>query len=337
MVAALAALVVSYVAMGSGGPVAAAPPDVFVFGRGTDDAIWYRARQDGAWRPWQSIGGIAAEAPAAVAYPDGGVGVFVRGRDGALWQNESLDGVSWRGWTSLGGQASGTAVAARDRFGPPGASDVYLVTRGADRRAWIRRFGSDTATWTAWAGPFGDPADGAFVAAPAGISAVAYSVGRDGEVDGLDIAPDGSSAAPFPVFGPVGALRLGLMRDLLAARGANGELVVHSDAEGTQSMGGQLVGGPAAGRNDDELIYVMGTDRAVWTAGCCGQGWRSLGGSVLEAPGAVEAPGGDVLAARGYDASLWVRTSAAPSGQLGPWTPLGGVLKDVPVVVTMLV
>jgi hypothetical protein len=85
--------------------------DVFV--QGTDGALWHRVNNGvwpGAWSGWQSIGGKCTSSPAVLASPTSVVAeykyvkVFVRGTDGALWQNTYANGNNqWSGWTSIGG------------------------------------------------------------------------------------------------------------------------------------------------------------------------------------------------------------------------------------------
>ena len=83
--------------------------DVFV--QGTDGALYHRVNNGvwpGAWSGWQSLGGKLTSSPAALASPTSMVAkyvkVFVRGTDGALWQNTYANGNNqWSGWTSIGG------------------------------------------------------------------------------------------------------------------------------------------------------------------------------------------------------------------------------------------
>jgi hypothetical protein len=112
-----------------------------VFGRGLDDSLvhkWF----DGAWRGWETLGGVLTSNPAAVSWGPGRIDVFARGTDGALW-HRWFDG-SWSGWESLGGYL--TAAPDATPHGP-GRLDVFV--RGVDGALYQKSW--DGAQWTPWA------------------------------------------------------------------------------------------------------------------------------------------------------------------------------------------
>ena len=123
------------------GPAAIAfgPPTntSYVFVRGTDDAIWYRASTGGGpWSAWASLGGKALGAPAASSgvpthYNATGPVVWVRGVDGALWQLSYPGGP----WQSLGGRLASDPAASP--FG--GAATLGLAV--------VAALGTDHAVW----------------------------------------------------------------------------------------------------------------------------------------------------------------------------------------------
>ena len=58
--------------------------------------LWTRRFASGAWQPWTSVGWVVASPVASVSAGAGGLDLYARGPDGALW--------------TLGWPASGTPV-----------------------------------------------------------------------------------------------------------------------------------------------------------------------------------------------------------------------------------
>jgi hypothetical protein len=113
-------------------PTAAADSTgVYVFVRGTDDAIWYR-KFDGSWGPWQLINGNCTGHPFAVADANGPY-VFVRGGDGRPWCNRLVNG-TWTGFQLLNGTTNASPTAVADSTG------VYAFIRGDDNALWYGRY-----------------------------------------------------------------------------------------------------------------------------------------------------------------------------------------------------
>ena len=92
-----------------GGPAIAVAPaglltpgtPLVVFGRGTDNALWWRHMTLSGWTAWQSLGGIITSSPAAATAMTnqfGQLNVFARGLDGALWYRVLTAG-GWQPWT----------------------------------------------------------------------------------------------------------------------------------------------------------------------------------------------------------------------------------------------
>ena len=102
----------------SGGPaVAQTASGLAVFGRGTNNALWWTHQVTGGkWSSWQSLGGIITSKPGA-AGPTAGSGpviVLARGTDSALWYRMQGSG-GWTAWRSFGGRLlAGTGPAAAD-------------------------------------------------------------------------------------------------------------------------------------------------------------------------------------------------------------------------------
>ena len=74
-------------------------------------------------------GGLASKI-AVGRNTDGGLEVFVRGTDLALWHNRQ-NGSQWSGWWSLGGQLPGNVVVGHNNSGRP-----VVFVRGTDNALW---------------------------------------------------------------------------------------------------------------------------------------------------------------------------------------------------------
>ena len=104
--------------------------------RGTDNQLWHRWYDGGAWRGWEALGrppGGLTSGPDLAAWTSGRLDVFGRAGDNALW-HAWYDG-TWRGWESLsGGLAGDPGVTA------PSFSRLAVVVPGTDGNAWYRVF-----------------------------------------------------------------------------------------------------------------------------------------------------------------------------------------------------
>ena len=147
-----------------GGPSAAwVPPGqmfpagaVAVFGRGTDNQLWWKYQTASGWSPWASLGGRLTSAPAAAAMPtyggsSGEVLVYVRGADGALWERtmhpHGTPRWIWEGWQGPYGRllpGTGPAVAAGPFF--------FVAVTGTDRAVWLLPLLGGQPTWRSLGG-----------------------------------------------------------------------------------------------------------------------------------------------------------------------------------------
>jgi len=124
-----------------GGPSAITAETVqeFVFGRGTDHALWWASQfKDGSWSNWTSLGGNLESKPGAVCRgpSDQDYSVFVRGTNAAVWELDHTT-AGWGAWHSIGGrllEGTGPAAAVSN-----GATFVLVV--GTDKQLYIQRLG----------------------------------------------------------------------------------------------------------------------------------------------------------------------------------------------------
>ena len=125
-----------------GGPaLAVAPAEVLgpdsalvVFGRGTDNALWWRHQTATGWAPWRSLGGKLTSKPgAAVSMTNefGALNVFVRGADGYMWYRAWRATGDWGAWrTAIGSSLKRITLLAGTG---PGASAGEVAFARTDR------------------------------------------------------------------------------------------------------------------------------------------------------------------------------------------------------------
>ena len=108
-------------------------PELALFGRGTDSAVWWRHHTATGWTGWQSLGGQVASSPAATVSMTGQFGalnVFAAGPGGGIWYRVWTRG-GWRPWTTLGGER------ALRGTGPGGGSDAAFALAGIEQHVWM--------------------------------------------------------------------------------------------------------------------------------------------------------------------------------------------------------
>jgi len=106
-------------------------------------ALWNTSIAPSGNGTWNPLGGVCTSSPAATSRNDGGMTVFVRGNDSAVWFRDYVGG-SWGKWTSIGGQIpAGTGPAACSW----GASRLDVFARGTDGALWHKAL-----TGTSWSG-----------------------------------------------------------------------------------------------------------------------------------------------------------------------------------------
>jgi hypothetical protein len=158
-----------------------------VFARGSDGQIYHRwqTTPNGNWSGgWQSIGappGGALSDPDATLNQPGGLVVFARGADGAIWHcwQGQMNG-NWSGWASLGSIATSGPGATLYRDGRR-----VVFVRGTDNTIWHRWQTTPNGNWSGWesigAPPGGATSDpDATLNQPGGL--VAFTRGADGAI-----------------------------------------------------------------------------------------------------------------------------------------------------------
>jgi len=157
---------------------------VAVFGRGTDNALWWRHQTSVGWSPWASLGGRLTSKPAATATPylsgpgDNSVFVVARGTDGAVWLRALQPAgtplrLTWGPWGSVDGRVlPGTAPAVALTVG------ILVAAAGTDRAVWVAEnlYGSPGFRWHSIGGR---TSSGPGIAVPADGVAAAFARGLD--------------------------------------------------------------------------------------------------------------------------------------------------------------
>lgn len=277
-----------------GAPVASAPAacefdssNIYLFAKGTDNALWVNHWLHSSWSGWASLGGYLTSNPAVVSPHVGVIDAFVRGHDGALWSRYTTnEGTSWSNWYKIGGQLlAGTGPAA--------------YAWGDARIGWLVT-GTDHALYHMWNDS---------------------STGMHGW-EKLGGYLTSSPGATSPTSGVINVFVRG--RDsALWQREYNNGWSSWTSLGGKIGPGT----GPAAcswpGRLD---VFVEGKNGALYHRGYNGtwSSWEDLGGYLTSSPAAATAPGSQIVDVfvRGGDNGLWWKWyTTSWSG----WTSLGGI------------
>ncbi len=120
--------------VGGPAPISTGSTEI-VFGRGTDNRLWYSQIGARSWGPWRPLGGELTSKPGAALLGGGAYTVFVRGTDGAVWQR-THSGTGWSSWQHVGGQVlSGTGPTAAYLTG---TGHIYVGVVGTDRQMYLK-------------------------------------------------------------------------------------------------------------------------------------------------------------------------------------------------------
>jgi hypothetical protein len=143
-----------------GGPAAVwVPPNTLpfsglaVFGRGTDNRLWWRHQTSSGWSAWAPLGGALTSKPTVHvggAIAPNALAVFVRGTNGAVYGRAvhgTAEGATmeWTPWGSLGGKLlPGTAPASAGN-----GSGLFVAAVGTDHAIWVRQqlVGTTLSPW----------------------------------------------------------------------------------------------------------------------------------------------------------------------------------------------
>jgi len=233
--------------------------------------------------------------------------VVVRGADGQVWRNTSLDGTSWIGWNPLpilpGGIKGDPTIVSWEA----GRLDVFA--RGPDDKLWQSTRFTFSNDFGPWIKPVGD--DGVLASSP---DATVRGPGR------LDVFVLGTDGQIYQRF-------------WLNDRWNGGGWIAQSEPVGPTSA----VGDPSAvwaspgGPNRLDL-FIRGSDDKLWQRSWNGSSWTPWGqpfgllGTLASSPDAAlfdqGAVGRDQVAVfvRGTDGGIW---GISTTGGFSQWVRLG--------------
>jgi hypothetical protein len=287
------------------------PSNIFMFARGSDNAIWVREIRNSAWRTseWKSLGGKFISQPAASSMRDGRVDVL------GVWEDLSTriltfqNGVWETEWTSLGGDSSS----------PPSScglvrNQLNVIHVGPDN-ALYHKNATDGNTWgPSLAGKWDQLAGSVSSSLDVGCAAVSSNLQR---FDIVAYGPAPEHAMFFKRWNTTGG-----WQDWAGGKGSyKGDPTVVSTPERVDYFG-------------------IGADNAVWTTGWTSStGYSeplSLGGSFQSAVSgiAIDAKSRLDILAVGNDTRLKHRGRS--HGLWGTeWEDLGGSFNSAPKVVLL--
>jgi len=129
--------------------VLSAGPVLAVFGRGTDNALWWRHQTTAGWTSWQSLGGIISTKPAVITGGTNQLGVLnvvAAGTTGHIWYRVYGSG-GWQAWAALGGPQVLPGTGPGGGFAITGANEqVYLFGRTGTANGYADFGGLSTAS-----------------------------------------------------------------------------------------------------------------------------------------------------------------------------------------------
>ena len=321
---------------------------VEVFVRGTDNALWFTAQTSpgGGWTPLVSLGGVIISNPTAVVDSTGHIAVFAVGSDTAVWTRSQITARidNYSDWTSIGGSSTSDLAVVQTPPVDNAVPTAYLFMRGPDNALWYNRTNEVSGPWGSWFSLGGSlasaPGAGANVNGQAtvlvrgGDNALWY---RQAEFPGATIFNDWATLGGA-MSGPASVAEIN--NQYVMYRGMDngawfvldttplvgGGNVAPATWSDQTPLGGYIISNPRMAANhfanDDQEVFVVGGDNALWVTISPGSGspfgpWQSLGGSIVGDPFAVRNGDGtiDVFGIGSDGALLHIRQSTAGSWQ----------------------
>jgi hypothetical protein len=258
---------------------------------------------------WYSLGGTFSLNPSAVKDGNGDIHIFVRGSDLALWDRKVTSAMGGD-WTHLGGQLSSSPSAVME---PAYSNGIAIAAKGTDNALWIRNLNAYTMTSGDWSKMGGYMEGDPFLVASNDGSTYVYTLVRGGDdelwVNKADTGPTPVSSAAWYGFG--GTLTSELSGAIEPV--ANGFLKV-------------------AVRGSDNALWMCDIDLVASPSGNIEYAWSSLGGTVTSNPYVTFDTSGNIHTfVRGSDNQLWDSKGTWGSGVYDHnWYSLGGAITSDP-------
>jgi 5-hydroxyisourate hydrolase-like protein (transthyretin family) len=263
---------------------------LFLFVRGSDNALWYKTWNGATWSNATSLGGTLTSSPAATSPSSGVINVFVQGTTGTVYEKTTTNsGTTWSGWTSLGGVlAAGSSPAATS----PSTGVIDVFAQGTTAAVYEKTSSDSGATWSGWTSLGGVlAANSGPAATSSGSVTYVFAHGTDNAVWYKDwngtawsswnslggvLAAGSSPAATSPASSAIDVF----------AQSTNGAVYEKTTANGGTtwggwaSLGGVLAAGssPAATSESGQVyIAALGTGNVLWWKTTTSS-WMSVGG-----------------------------------------------------------
>jgi subtilisin family serine protease len=272
------------------GPTTVGTPSVvsdgaslWAFIRGTDNGLWFRRYQSGAWSGWTSLGPTITSNPAGV-WDGSHLWVFARGSDNGLWYR-MWNGSTWSGWQTRGPAIASTPSAVWD------GTRLWVFARGTDSGLWYQQWSG--SAWSGWLGLgpsiLGDP-DAVVV----GSNVWAFARGAD---NGMWYRRN--SGAGFATWGPWTTRGTTITSNLSVSTDGTSITAVGLGVDngiwyqqwngsawsGWSTLGTAFAGNPAAlwdGTNT--WVFARGSDGSVRFQTLGSGSWTPLSGAVTSDP-----------------------------------------------------
>ncbi|RKR92341.1 alpha-galactosidase [Micromonospora pisi] len=255
-----------------------------------------------------NLGSDATASPALVRVDDTHASAFVRGGDGALWQNVRDGATTWgTTWTSLGGPVDGQILGQPAAYGSAGGRiDVFV--RGTDDAVWRRTFTG--GTWGGWNSLGGTVTDAPTVAFSGPSEWSVFARATDGTVWTRTASGAWTgigSPENRPIYGRPSAVVDDAGRLHVAVRGRTDEVWLRTRTGSTwsawSSLGGTVSGSPTLLATSGRVyLFALAADNKLWQRNFADGGW---GGWFGRGEFATDAFRGAVGAAAGANGSVW--------------------------------
>jgi len=274
-----------------------------------------KSNPSGAFGAPLNLGGVSRGPVAAVSRAPGLRDIFVTAEDGTVW-TKAFNGSSWlpsqTGWSGLGGQLSGSPVAASMN-----STNLVVFGRGINRDVQINAWNG--GSWSGWASLGGDTS--------LEVAAVSYQAGK------LDLF----------VAAPNGKIYTKWWNGTAWQPSTTGwtALELPSGINLPPSVANPKMGQPVVAIVPNERIDVFSVEWnstaayvKTWTTSTGWQPWRNLTGSLM-APISVAYLAqfkSYLLVGIGPDRRMYQQSwgiSTHTSNPSGNWTPVDGAMLDL--------
>ena len=258
---------------------------------------------------WYSLGGFINRDPSAVMDSNGNIHIFAQGGDLSLWDRKVTSTMGGN-WNSLGGQIASSPSAVMQ---PGSLNWMAIAVRGTDNALWIRDLNADTTTDGSWSNMGGITKGDPFLIASNDGSNYVYTLARGGDdalwVNKADTGPTPVSSVAWYGFGGILASELSGAIEPVS----NGFLKV-------------------AARGSDNALWMCDIDLTISPSGKIEYAWSPLGGIITSNPYTIFDSSGNIHTfARGGDNQLWDNKGIWANGvYTHNWYPLGGIIASDP-------